>query len=46
MLFSVRTVKKTSPKNVVSHTIDTVMENQKELTTPIKKLFTVGVVKG
>lgn len=26
--------------------IDTVMENQKELTTPIKKLFTVGVVKG
>lgn len=26
--------------------IDTVMENQKDLTTPIKKLFTVGVVKG
>lgn len=26
--------------------IDTVMENQKELTVPIKKLFTVGVVKG
>ena len=26
--------------------IDTVMENQKELTAPIKKLFTVGVVKG
>lgn len=26
--------------------IDTVMENQKGLTTPIKKLFTVGVVKG
>lgn len=26
--------------------INTVMENQKELTTPIKKLFTVGVVKG
>lgn len=26
--------------------IDTVMENQKDLTTPVKKLFTVGVVKG
>lgn len=26
--------------------IDAVMENQKELTLPIKKLFTVGVVKG
>ncbi len=26
--------------------IDIVMENQKDLTTPIKKLFTVGVVKG
>ena len=26
--------------------IDTVMENQKDLTAPIKKLFTVGVVKG
>lgn len=26
--------------------IDTVMENQKDLTMPIKKLFTVGVVKG
>lgn len=26
--------------------IDTVMENQKDLTLPIKKLFTVGVVKG
>lgn len=26
--------------------IDTVMTNQKDLTTPVKKLFTVGVVKG
>ncbi len=26
--------------------IDDVMENQKELTEPVKKLFTVGVVKG
>lgn len=26
--------------------IDTVMENQKDLTIPVKKLFTVGVVKG
>lgn len=26
--------------------IDTVMENQKDLTEPIKRLFTVGVVKG
>ena len=26
--------------------IDVVMENQKELTQAIKKLFTVGVVKG
>lgn len=26
--------------------IDTVMENQKDLTEPIKKLFTIGVVKG
>lgn len=26
--------------------IDTVMENQKDLTVPIKRLFTVGVVKG
>lgn len=26
--------------------IDTVMENQKDLTMPMKKLFTVGVVKG
>ena len=26
--------------------IDRVMENQRELTAPVKKLFTVGVVKG
>lgn len=26
--------------------IDTVMENQKDLTVPVKRLFTVGVVKG
>ena len=26
--------------------IDTVMENQKDLTIPVKKMFTVGVVKG
>lgn len=26
--------------------IDTVMENQKDLTKPVKKMFTVGVVKG
>ena len=43
---------KTSKKDVAEECrfaykdIDTVMKNQSDLTTPIKKLFTVGVVKG
>lgn len=43
---------KTSKKDVAEECrfaykdIDVVMKNQSDLTTPIKKLFTVGVVKG